>query len=68
MEVRSASRTTENELPALPPTLAGIRSLNAISTRMLQGVVQKADRDVIQRFVNASDARLTEIGRKALTE
>ena len=59
---------TENELPALPPTLAGIRSLNAISTRMLQGIVQKADRDVIQRFVDASDARLTEIGRKALPE
>ena len=59
---------TENQLPALPPTLAGIRSLNAISTRMLQGIVQKADRDVIQRFVDTSDARLTEIGRKALPE
>lgn len=56
------------ELPALPGTLAGIKELNAISKRMLQGVVQKADREAIQRFVNASDARLAEIGRIALPE
>lgn len=62
------NHATETELPALPDTLAGIRELNAISTRMLRGVVQKADKEVIQRFVSASDARLAEIGRKALPE
>ena len=35
---------------------------------MLQGVVQKADKNVIQQFVDASDARLAEIGREALPE
>ena len=58
----------ENELPALPETLAGVQTLNAITTRMLQGIVQKADRDVIQQFVDASGTRLADIGRKALTE
>ncbi|MCB0627117.1 MAG: hypothetical protein KDC43_25195, partial [Saprospiraceae bacterium] len=42
--------------------------LNAISGRMLQGVVQSADRKVVQAFVAASDARLARIGRKALKE
>lgn len=58
----------ENELPALPETLAGVQALNAITTRMLQGIVQKADRDVIQQFVDASGTRLADIGRKALAE
>jgi hypothetical protein len=58
----------EKELPSLPKTLAGIQQLNAISTRMLQGVVQKADKKVVQQFVDASDARLAEIGRAALPE
>lgn len=62
------NQAAEKELPALPGTLAGIKELNAISSRMLQGVVQKADKDVIQSFVTASDARLAEIGRKALPE
>ncbi|MEZ5585758.1 MAG: hypothetical protein R3E46_01675 [Sedimenticolaceae bacterium] len=56
------------ELPALPENLAGIKELNAISGRMLQGVVQRADRKVVQEFVTASDARLAQIGRKALKE
>jgi hypothetical protein len=59
---------TEHELAELPETLAGIRQLNAISQRMLQGIVQRADKSVIQQFVDASDARLAEIGRKALPE
>lgn len=62
------THAAEKELPALPENLAGIKALNAISSRMLQGVVQKADRDVVQRFVNVSEARLAEIGRSALTE
>jgi len=62
------NHAAEKELPALPETLAGIKELNAISNRMLQGIVQKADREVIQRFVTASDARLAQIGRKALKE
>ncbi|MCP5429294.1 MAG: hypothetical protein H6962_03380 [Chromatiaceae bacterium] len=56
------------ELPAPPENLAGINELNAISGRMLQGVVQSADRKVVQAFVAASDARLARIGRKALKE
>ena len=62
------NHAVEKELPALPDTLAGIRELNAIGSRMLQGVVQKADKDVIEKFVTASDARLAEIGRTALPE
>lgn len=58
----------ETQLPALPENLAGIKELNAIGNRMLQGVVQKADREVVQKFVAASDARLAQIGRKALEE
>ena len=58
----------ENELPALPETLSGMQQLSAISTRMLQGVVQKASRDAIERFVEASEKRLAEIGPKALPE
>lgn len=58
----------EKELPALPGTMAGIRELNAISKRMLQGVVQKADENIVKQFVDASDARLAEIGRAALPE
>jgi hypothetical protein len=49
-------------------TQAGAKELNAISSRMLQGVVQKADKEVIEKFVTASDARLAEIGRTALPE
>jgi hypothetical protein len=56
------------KLPALPETLAGIRELNAISHRMLQGVVQKADKETVKAFVTASEARLAEIGRIALPE
>lgn len=56
------------ELPALPENLAGIKELNAISGRMLQGVVQRADQKVVQAFATASDARLAQIGRKALKE
>lgn len=62
------NHAAEKELPALPETLAGIRELNAISNRMLQGIVQKADREVVQKFVTASDTRLAQIGRKALKE
>ena len=62
------NHAAEKELPALPGTLAGIKELNAISSRMLQGVVQKADKEVIEKFVTASDARLAEIGRTALPE
>jgi hypothetical protein len=56
------------ELPALPATLAGIQALNAVSNRMLQGIVQKASQDAIQHFVAVSEARLAEIGRQALPE
>jgi len=62
------NHAAEEELPALPGSLAGIKELNSISSRMLQGVVQKADKEVIQSFVTASDARLAEIGRAALPE
>jgi hypothetical protein len=58
----------EHELPALPESLAGIRELNAISQRMLRGIVQRADKPVIQQFVDTSEARLAEIGREALPE
>jgi len=62
------NHAAEKELPALPSSLAGIKELNSISRRMLQGVVQKADKEVVQSFVTASDARLAEIGRVALPE
>jgi hypothetical protein len=62
------NHAAEKELPVLPNTLAGIKELNSISSRMLQGIVQKADKEVIQKFVTASDARLAEIGRTALPE
>ena len=56
------------EIPAVPETLAGLKELSTISQRMLQGVVQKADKNVIQSYVDASDARLAEVGRKVLPE
>lgn len=58
----------EKELPALPETLEGIRELSAINKRMLRGVVQKADKNVIQQFVDASDDRLAKIGQAALPD
>lgn len=58
----------EKALPALPETLAGINALNGIGHRMLQGIVQKASPKVVQQYVAASEARLTEIGRVAVPE
>jgi len=57
-----------NRLPALPESLAGIDALNALGVQMLQGVVQKADPDAVQKFSAASGERLAVIGRKALPE
>ena len=58
----------EKELPALPNTMAGLRQINAISTRMAQGIAQKASPDAVKQFLEASEARLAIIGRKALPE
>ena len=58
----------EKELPALPNTMAGLRQLNAIGTRIARGVAQKASPDVVKQFLEASEARLATIGRKALPE
>ena len=58
----------ENKLPALPETLAGIESLNVISTQISRGIAQKANREVVQRYIAASEVRLAKIGRKALPE